>query len=109
MKKPKIGNMINACLRGELLLWFQLDKYLPHVAYLCFLGFLSILASYHIEMTLLKVEDNKEALETIIVHHAQKTCEAAGMDCRSTVEVMLKEIGSEVQAPDKPAMIIKTR
>ena len=109
MNKPNFGKILNACLRGELLLWFRLDRYLPHVAYLCALGFLSIWVSYKIEMTMIKVEENKEKLETIIVHHAQKTCEAAGMDCRSTVEMMLQKMESDVKAPQKPAMIIRNR
>lgn len=105
----KLSNIYNASMRGELLLLFRLDKYLPHVAYLCTLGFLSILVSYKIEMAMIKVEENKVKLETIIVHHAQKTCEYAGLDCRSTVEMMLKEMESEVTTPQKPATIIKTR
>ena len=53
------------------------------------------------------VEANKKELETLKIHHAQKTCEYVGLDRISTIEEMLTEKGSEVRAPEKPADIIK--
>jgi hypothetical protein len=59
------------------------------------------------EQTLTVVEKNKEELETLRIYHAQKTCEYVGLDRISTIEDMLRNAGSEVKAPEKPADIIK--
>ena len=63
--------------------------------------------SYKMEQTLSTVEKNRAELETLKIYHAQKTCEYVGLDRISTVEEMLKNAGSEVKAPEKPADIIK--
>ena len=54
-----------------------------------------------------QVEKNKKELESLKIYHAQKTCEYVGLDRISTVEEMLKNTGSNVKAPGKPADIIK--
>ena len=93
--------------RGDLLTRLRVDRALPYILYLFFLGCISIWLSYHAEQTMLTVEKNNAKIRTLKIYHAQKTCEFAGMDRISTIEQLLIENGSEVKAPEKPANTIK--
>ena len=63
--------------------------------------------SYKAEQTMTQVERNRRELETLKIHHAQKTCEYVGMDRISTIEQLLIENKSEVRVPEKPASLIR--
>lgn len=107
----KVGSSIKsigkAIISGDILLRLRVDKLFPYILYAFALGWVSILMSYKMEQTLSTLEKNRTELETLKIYHAQKTCEYVGLDRISTVEDMLKNAGSEVKAPEKPADIIK--
>ncbi len=98
---------LKSIISGDILLRLRVDKLFPYILYAFFLGWLSILMSYKMELTMSIAEKNRKELETLKIYHAQKTCEYVGLDRISTVETMLKEKGSEVKAPEKPADILK--
>ena len=102
-----IGAFFISLGRGDLLLRLRVDKALPYILYAFLLGCISIWMSYRTEQTMLKVEKNNERLRTLKIHNAQMTYELVGLDRLSTVESMLKEMESEVAAPQKPADILK--
>jgi hypothetical protein len=56
---------------------------------------------------MLKAQKNNEIIKTLKIYNAQMTYELVGLDRRSTVETMLEEMGSKVQAPQKPADILR--
>ena len=102
-----IKSIVKSIISGDILLLLRVDKLFPYILYAFALGWISIFMSYKMEQTLGVVEKNRTELETLKIHHAQKTCEYVGLDRISTVEEMLKNTGSDVKAPEKPADIIK--
>ena len=102
-----IGAFFVSLGRGDLLIRMRVDKALPYILYAFLLGCISIWMSYRTEQTMLKVQRNKETIKTLKIYNAQMTYELVGLDRRSTVEAMLEAMGSDVQAPQKPADILK--
>ena len=107
----KIGHAIKEFFislgRGDLLTRLRVDRALPFILYLFFLGCISIWLSYQAEQTMLTVQKNNETIKTLKIYHAQKTYELVGLDRIATVEKMLEEAGSKVKAPEKPADVLK--
>lgn len=107
----KIGHAIKEFFislgRGDLLTRLRVDRALPYILYLFFLGCISIWLSYRAEQTMLTVQKNNETIKTLKIYHAQKTYELVGLDRIATVEKMLEEAGSDVKAPEKPADVLK--
>ena len=107
----KIGHAIKEVFislgRGDLLTRLRVDRALPYILYLFFLGCISIWLSYQAEQTMLTVQKNNETIKTLKIYHAQKTYELVGLDRIATVEKMLEEAGSKVKAPEKPADVLK--
>ena len=100
-------SIVKSIISGDILLLLRVDKLFPYILYAFALGWVSIFMSYKMEQTLSVVEKNRTELETLKIYHAHKTCEYVGLDRISTVEEMLKNTGSEVKAPEKPADTIK--
>ena len=92
--------------RGDILLRMRVDKLFPYILYTFFLAWLSIWLSYKAEKTMYRVEVNKEIIENLKIDNANKTCEIVSLTRISTVEKMLKEAGSEITTPEKPAYTI---
>jgi hypothetical protein len=105
-KKPRM-RLLKAIVNGDILLLLRADRLFPYIIWFCILGWLSIWMSYKAEQTMTQVERNRRELETLKIHHAQKTCEYVGMDRISTIEQLLIENKSEVRVPEKPASLIK--
>jgi hypothetical protein len=105
-KKPRM-RLLKAIVNGDILLLLRADRLFPYIIWFCILGWLSIWMSYKAEQTMTEVERNRRELETLKIHHAQKTCEYVGMDRISTIEQLLIENKSEVRVPEKPASLIK--
>lgn len=107
----KIGHAVKEFFislgRGDLLTRLRVDRALPYILYLFFLGCISIWLSYHADQTMLTVEKNNERIRTLKIYNAQKTYELVGVDRIATVEKMLEEAGSKVKAPEKPADILR--
>ena len=102
-----VVKVLKSIVSGDILLVMGVHRLFPYILYAFILGWVSIWMSYKAEQTMTLVEANKKELETLKIHHAQKTCEYVGLDRISTIEEMLTEKGSEVRAPEKPADIIK--
>ena len=102
-----LTNAFFAAIRGEFLLRLHVSKYFIHIIYTFFLFWVSIWLSLKIEKTLTKVEENRKVLQDVEIYHAQKTVELAGMGRMSKIEDMLKDKGSALGVPQKPADKIK--
>lgn len=102
-----LGNAGLAILQGELLLRLNVSRYFIHIVYTFFLFWVSIWLSLKIEKTLTRVEDNRKTLSDIEIYHAQKTVELAGYSRLGTVQDMLKDAGSDLAIPSKPADRLK--
>ena len=81
----------------------RLDKYFIHIAYTFLLVWLIILYSMMVQNTLAKVESNRSAVNDLKIFHAQKTVKLVSLGRLQTVEKLLKEQGSEITLPEKPA------
>lgn len=92
-----------AILKGELLLRMRLDKYFIHIAYTFFLIWLIIMSSMMVQNTLAQVEKNRAKVNDLKIFHAQKTVKLVGLGRLNTVEDLLREQGSDVGLPEKPA------
>ena len=102
-----VKEFIIALGRGDLVLRMRVDRAFPYILWTFVLGCLSIWLSYMAEQTMLKVEKNEETLKTLKIYNAQKTFELVKMDRIGMVEEMLDQMESEVQAPQKPADVLK--
>ena len=102
-----LKNAFLATIKGEFLLRLHVNKFFIHIIYTFFLFWVSIWLSLKIEKTLTRVEENRKALQDIEIYHAQKTVELAGMGRMSKIEDMLRDKGSELTIPEKPADRIK--
>ncbi len=105
-EKMSAVKILKSIISGDILLLMGVHRLFPYILYVFILGWVSIWMSYKAEQTMTLVERNKKELETLKIHHAQKTCEYVGLDRISTIEAMLEEKGSDVKAPVKPADII---
>lgn len=102
-----LKNAFLATIKGEFLLRLHVNKYFIHIIYTFFLFWVSIWLSLKIEKTLTRVEENRKSLQDIEIYHAQKTVELAGMGRMSKIEDLLRDKGSELTIPEKPADRIK--
>lgn len=93
--------------QGTFLIRLRVDKLFPYILVLFILGCMNIWMSYMVEQAVLKVEKNKEKLETLKIYHSHMNGEIVELNRLSTVEQMLRDAGSEVTIPEKPADIIK--
>lgn len=102
-----LANAFLAILEGKLLLKLNVSKYFIHIIFTFFLFWVSIWLSLKIESTLSTVEDNRRALAEIEILHIQKTLELSGYSRLSTMQEMLRNSGSKLEMPVKPAERIK--
>lgn len=99
--------IITSIGRGDILLKIGVDKLFPYILYTFFLAVMSMWLSYRAEITMQRVEKNKETIENLKIDNVNKTCQIISLTRISKVESMLKEAGSEVKAPQKPTYKIK--
>ena len=104
-----IRNFWRALGRGELLLSIGAHKYYMHIVYLFLLAWISILLSLKVDGTLTRVEENKTVLRDLEIHHAEKEADLVRLHSASTTEKRLKQLGSDVTLPAKPATKIDKR
>ena len=98
-----------ALIEGKLLQRLRIDKYFIHIVFTFFLLWLSIWISIQTEKSLVKVEDNRKRIENLEIARAQKTIELVSLGSMGKVEKALKEKGSSVGFPSKPAGRIKVK
>lgn len=100
-------NSFLAMMKGEFLLRLNVGRYFVHIAYTFFLIGVVIWVSLMIETTMARVEKNKLTLRELEIEHSAKTFEVVSLSRRSTVEGMLKEMGSSVGEPEGPATVLR--
>lgn len=98
-----LKNSVIAVLKGEFLLRLNVGRYFVHVMYTFLLFGLVIWLSLMTESTMAKVERSKAELKELEIENAELTYEAAKAERRTTVEARLRELGSKVGEPEKPA------
>jgi len=100
-------NSFVAILQGQFLLRLKVDKVFLQVAWTFFLFAMFILFGLGVDVTLAKVERNKKTLQELEILHTQKRYELITLNRRSTVSRLLRENGSEVAEPEKPAATLQ--
>ena len=84
----KIGHAIKEFIislgRGDLLTRLRVDRALPYILYLFFLGCISIWLSYHAEQTMLTVQKNNETIKTLKIYRQAGGQYCAFSWCRKT-------------------------
>lgn len=102
-------NAVMAFFRGELFLRLGFDRLFPHIVYTFVLFWIIILADIMMENTFSKVEKNRETLTTLKIRHSEKIVEMVSLNRISTISRLLKEKGSDVAIPQKPATRIDAK
>lgn len=102
-----IGNSCIAIIKGQFILRLRIDKYFLQIAWTFFLFAMLILFGLGVDVTLAKVETGKRELQELEILHTQKKYELITLNRRSTVSRLLKENGSKVCEPQKPAATLK--
>lgn len=102
-----IRNSIDAIARGELLIRLKVNKYFVHIIWFFFLMTIMIWANVKIEGTMLTMQRNKTKIENLKIFHGQTVCELEEMKRINTIEDLLKDKGSKVGIPEKPADVLK--
>ena len=98
-----VVNTLTSFLRGELLLKLNIGKFFPQIIWTFILFALVILFSLGVDTTLVKVESNNEVLQDLEILHTQKSYELQQLKRRTRVSTLLKQLGSELDTPAKPA------
>ncbi len=93
-------------MRGELLLSLRIDKLLIYIIYFFIISCGTIYIYLKIDNTMLQLEKNKAEIEVLQIEYAQKTLELARFNRITVVEERLKEWGSDVAMPERPAQKI---
>lgn len=104
-----IRNAFRALSRGEFLLSIGAHKYYMHILYLFVLAWISIWMSLKVDKTLTQVEENKVDLRDLEIYHAEKEAELVRLHSASATVKRLKQLGSDVTLPEKPATKINAR
>ena len=107
--RRSVRNFWRVLGKGELLLSIGAHKYYMHILYLFVLAWISILLSLKVDGTLTKVEENKVVLRDLEIYHAEKEAELVRLHSASTTAKRLKQLGSDVALPEKPAIKIDKR
>ena len=102
-----IGNSLVAIVKGQFILRLKIDKYFLQIAWTFFLFAMLILFGLGVDVTLSKMEAGKRELQELEILHTQKKYELVTLGRRSTVSRLLKENGSQVTEPQKPAATLK--
>ena len=105
----KLRGGLKSLRNGELLLRIGADKFYLHIMYLFLLMWLSIMLSLKVDKTLTEVEANKTELRDLEIFHAEKEAELVRLHSASTTGKRLKQLGSDVALPQKPAMKLESR
>ena len=105
----RFRNFWRALGKGELLLSIGAHKYYMHILYLFVIAWISILLSLKVDGTLTRVEENKQVLKDLEIYHAEKEAELVRLHSASTAVKRLKQLGSPVTLPEKPATKIDKR
>ena len=110
-KKQDVGRLLKesftAILHGQFLLRLNIGRYFIHIVYTFFLFGMLIWFSLVVDNTLAKVEKNQAAIKEYEIEHADLEFQLRSLNRRAALLEMLKESGSKVAEPEKPATILK--
>ncbi|MBO6045337.1 MAG: hypothetical protein J6P69_05745 [Bacteroidales bacterium] len=98
---------VKAILHGQFLLRLNIGRYFIHIVWTFFLFGMLIWFSLGVDSTLAKVEKNQAAIKELEIEHANLEFELRTLNRRAALEEMLKEAGSKVTEPQKPATVLK--
>ncbi|MBO4263911.1 MAG: hypothetical protein J5871_04455 [Bacteroidales bacterium] len=101
-----LKNSGGAILRGKLLLRLNVSRYFVHIIYVFFLFAMVIWVSLMIETTMTRVQRNAAALKELEIENTMKTCALVSLSRRSSVSSQLKNMGSKVGEPSRPASVL---
>ena len=96
-----------AILHGQFLLRLNIGRYFIHIVYTFFLFGMLIWFSLGVDSTLAKVEKNQAAIKELEIEHANLEFELRTLNRRAALMDLLKESGSKVTQPEKPATVLK--
>lgn len=102
-----IKESAKAIYHGQFLMRLDIGKYFIHIVYTFLLFGLLIWFSLGVDSTLAKVEKNQAELKELHIQHSNLEFELRTLDRRAALEDMLKESGSKVTGPQKPATVLK--
>lgn len=98
---------VKAILHGQFLLRLNIGRYFIHIVWTFFLFGMLIWFSLGVDGTLAKVEKNQAAIKELEIEHANLEFELRTLNRRAALEDMLKQSGSKVTEPQKPATVLK--
>lgn len=101
------GRILKAVKNGSLVLQLHLDKYFVKTVICIAAGLLAIWTSLLIDNTLTKVKRNNDIIKEQQEIIAIRTFQVSEINRRSRMEELLKQQGSKVCAPEKPAYKVK--
>lgn len=102
-----VKESLSAIFHGQFLLRMNVGRYFIHIVYTFFLFAMLIWFSLGVDSTLAKVEKNQAALKELEIEHANLEFELRSLNRRAALDEMLKESGSKVTEPQKPATVLK--
>ncbi len=102
-----LKNTMKAIFKGELLLRLNIGQYFIHVVWMFFLIAMFIWFNLGVDTTLAKVERNKVTLKELETQNASLEFRMKSINRRSTLEDMLKDMGSQLQEPAEAAFRLK--
>jgi len=98
---------LKAILHGQFLLRLNIGRYFIHIVWTFFLFGMLIWFSLGVDSTLAKVEKNQAAIKELEIEHSNLEFELRTLNRRAALEDLLKESGSKVTEPQKPATVLK--
>lgn len=106
-----IGRFLKDCFRsiihGKFLLRMNVERYMIHIVLVFFLFAMAILFSFGVDNTLATLERNRHTIEELEIRRSKLEFELKTINRRAEVISILKEQGSKVGEPEKPATIMK--
>ena len=102
-----LKNALKAIFKGELLLRLNIGQYFIHVVWAFFLIAMFIWFNLGVDTTLAKVEKNKLTLKELETQNSSLEFRMKSINRRSTLEVKLQEMGSQLQEPENAAVRLK--
>ncbi len=106
-----LGRYLKQCFRsiihGKFLLQMNVEKYMIHIVLVFFLFAMAILFSFGVDNTLARMERNRHTIEELEIRRSKLEFELKTINRRAEVISILKEQGSKVGEPEKPATILK--
>lgn len=96
-------------INGDILVQKGLKNVIPFAITVCVIIVLIIAWSLMVEGELAKQEKLEEEVNALRIEYTHKELELTGFNQRSKIIEMLGQSGSDLHAPDRPAVKIETK